>query len=110
MQHYQRIRDLREDCDLTQQQLCDKLHMHKTTYTNYEQGKHAVPLDFAVTLADFYKVSLDYIAGRTNFKQGISKPTLSDEEIKLIDDFRKLSEREKGRHEQFMQQLLETHK
>ena len=41
MQHYQRIRDLREDCDLTQKQLSEKLDMHKTTYTNYEQGKHA---------------------------------------------------------------------
>ncbi|MBP3793383.1 MAG: helix-turn-helix transcriptional regulator [Ruminococcus sp.] len=110
MQHYQRIRDLREDCDLTQQQLCEKLEMHKTTYTNYEQGKHAVPLDFAVLLADFYKVSLDYIAGRTNFKQGISKPTLTDEELRLIDSYRRLTERSKGRHEQFMQQLLETQK
>lgn len=45
MQHYQRIRDLREDSDLTQEALCKKLYMHKTTYTNYEQGKHTVPLD-----------------------------------------------------------------
>ena len=110
MQHYQRIRDLREDCDLTQQQLCEKLGMHKTTYTNYEQGKHAVPLDFAVTLADYYKVSLDYIAGRTNFKKGVSKPTLTDEELKLIDDYRKLTERSKGRHDQFMEQLLDSQK
>ena len=110
MQHYQRIRDLREDCDLTQKQLSEKLDMHKTTYTNYEQGKHAVPLEFAVTLADFYKVSLDYIAGRTNFKQGISKPTLTDEELKLIDDYRKLSERSKGKLEQFMQQLSDSQK
>ena len=62
MQHYQRIRDLREDSDLTQEALCKKLYMHKTTYTNYEQGKHTVPLDFAVQLADFYQVSIDYIA------------------------------------------------
>lgn len=66
MQHYQRIRDLREDHDLTQEALCKKLYMHKTTYTNYEQGKHSVPLDFAVLLANFYDVSLDYLAGRTN--------------------------------------------
>lgn len=110
MQHYQRIRDLREDCDLTQQQLCEKLGMHKTTYTNYEQGKHSVPLDFAVTLAEFYGVSLDYLAGRTNFKQGMSKPTLTDDEVKLIADYRSLSEREKGRHEQFIQQLISSHK
>ena len=58
MQHYQRIRDLREDSDLTQEALCKKLYMHKTTYTNYEQGKHTVPLDFAVQLADFYQSGL----------------------------------------------------
>ncbi len=66
MQHYHRIRDLREDSDLTQEQLCRRLYMHKTTYTNYEQGKHTVPLDFAVTIADFYDVSIDYILCRTN--------------------------------------------
>ena len=108
MQHYQRIRDLREDCDLTQQQLCEELKIHKTTYTNYEQGKHSVPLDFAVTLADYYKVSLDYLAGRTNFKQGISKPTLTDEEILLIKNYRRLTDRNKGKQELFIQQLLDS--
>lgn len=108
MQHYQRIRDLREDCDLTQTQLCEKLNMHKTTYTNYEQGKHAVPLDFAVTLAELYGVSLDYIAGRTNFKQGMSKPTLTDDEIELIKNYRRLTERNKGRHDQFIEQLISS--
>ena len=73
MQHYQRIRDLREDNDLTQEALCKKLYMHKTTYTNYEQGKHTVPLDFAVLLADFYGVSIDYIAGRTNIPKDSHK-------------------------------------
>ena len=107
MQHYQRIRDLREDSDLTQDQLCRKLGMHKTTYTNYEQGKHTVPLDFAVTLADFYGVSLDYIAGRTNFPQGAAKPELKADELRLLEHFRELSERSKGRVEQLAMQLYE---
>ena len=59
-------RDLREDNDLTQSQLVEKLGMHKTTYTNYEQGKRDLPLSFAITIAKFYNVSLDYIAGLTN--------------------------------------------
>ena len=108
MQHYQRIRDLREDSDLTQEQLCRKLGMHKTTYTNYEQGKHTVPLDFAVTLADFYSVSLDYLAGRTNFPQGASSPDLRADELQLIEQFRQLSERSKGRVEQLAETLLEA--
>ena len=107
MQHYQRIRDLREDCDLTQSELCQQLFIHKTTYTNYEQGKHTVPLDFAVTLAEFYNVSLDYIAGRSNFKHGRENPEFSNEQIEIADKFSQLSERNKGRLEQFIEQLLE---
>lgn len=63
---YPRIRDLREDADLTQDQLVRQLGMHKTTYTNYEQGKREPPFSFMITLARFYNVSLDYIAGFTN--------------------------------------------
>ena len=66
MPYYSRLRDLREDMDLTQTQLVEKLDMHKTTYTNYEQGKRDLPLSVAVKLARFYNVSLDYIAGLTN--------------------------------------------
>lgn len=107
MQHYTRIRDLREDSDLTQEQLCKKLYMHKTTYTNYEQGKHTVPLDFAVTLAEFYKVSLDYIAGLTNYPKGKSNPKLSEEQIKLAEIYSNLSEKNKGKLELFSEMLLE---
>lgn len=105
MQHYQRIRDLREDKDLTQEELCRKLYMHKTTYTNYEQGKHSVPLDFAVVLADFYNVSIDYIAGRSIFPCGINSQSLGKDELLLIEKFSRLTERNKGRLEQFLSQL-----
>ena len=60
---YQRIRDLREDADLSQRELADLLHMHKTTYARYESGEREIPLNIAVNLAKFYKVSLDYLAG-----------------------------------------------
>ncbi|MBE6881927.1 MAG: helix-turn-helix transcriptional regulator [Oscillospiraceae bacterium] len=66
MQHYTRLRDLREDADLTQDKLVQKLGMHKTTYTNYEQGKREPPFDFIIKIAKFYNVSIDYIAGLTN--------------------------------------------
>lgn len=107
MQHYQRIRDLREDKDLTQSELCQLLYMHKTTYTNYEQGKHTVPLDFAVTIADFYNVSIDYIAGRTNYPKGAGASNLSEDEINMLEKFSKLSERSKGKVELFIEQLCE---
>lgn len=64
--YYGRLRDLREDADLTQNDLVAILGMHKTTYTNYEQGKREIPFELAIRLAKFYNVSLDYIAGLTD--------------------------------------------
>ena len=64
--YYRRLRDLREDHDLTQDQLVAKLGMHKTTYTNYEQGKREIPLALVIRLAELYNVSIDYIAGLSN--------------------------------------------
>lgn len=63
MAYYRRLRDLREDSDLTQAALVKILDMHKTTYTNYEQGKREIPFELAIRLAKIYNVSLDYIAG-----------------------------------------------
>ncbi len=65
MQYYPRLRDLREDADLTQDQLVKILGMHKTTYTNYEQGKREPPFELIIRLAKLYNVSIDYIAGLT---------------------------------------------
>jgi len=66
---YQRIRDLREDSDLSQRQISEIIHMHKTTYARYETGKREIPLNVAILLAKHYNVSLDYIAGLTNSKK-----------------------------------------
>ncbi len=110
MRHYHRIRDLREDRDLTQDALCKELNMHKTTYTNYEQGKHSVPLDFAVILADYYNVSVDYIAGRTDCTRSVACSKLTPDEEMIIKMFLRLSERNKGRVEQFMEQLYDKQK
>ncbi len=66
MQYYPRLRDLREDKDLTQEQLVRILQMHKTTYTNYEQGKREPPFELIIKLAKLYQVSIDYIAGLTD--------------------------------------------
>ena len=64
--HYRRLRDLREDHDLTQDQLVAVLNLNKTTYTNYEQGKREIPFALVIRLAQFYNVSIDYIAGLSN--------------------------------------------
>ena len=64
---YNRIKDLREDSDLTQK-VSEMLHMHKTTYTRYETGERELPFNIAILIAQFYNVSLDYLAGLTNNK------------------------------------------
>ena len=64
-----RIRDLREDVDLTQKQVAELLFCDQSLYSKYERGERDLPLKLAIQLADFYHVSLDYLAGRTNRKQ-----------------------------------------
>ena len=65
---YQRLKDLREDSDLTQEQIAKILFMHRNTYHRYECGLREIPFNIAITLAKFYGVSLDYLAGLTNRK------------------------------------------
>ena len=61
---YRRVRDLREDKDMTQKQIANLLNMQLTVYQRYERGERELPLWAAIKLADFYKVSLDYLVGR----------------------------------------------
>ena len=70
--YYRRLRDLREDHDLTQEQLVTTLGMHKTTYTNYEQGKREIPFALVIRLAQLYNVSIDYIAELSNTPSPLS--------------------------------------
>ena len=66
MGYYPRLRDLREDKDLSIRELADLLHMHRTTYYNYDTGKRELPFELALTLAKYYNVSLEYIGCLTN--------------------------------------------
>lgn len=59
-----RIRDLREDHDLTQQRVAEILMCDQSLYSKYERGERALPLELAVKLADLYNVSLGYLVGR----------------------------------------------
>jgi len=66
---YKRIRDLREDADLTQKQIAEILQLHKTTYTRYESGARELPFRVAILIAKQYNVSLEYLAGLTDAKK-----------------------------------------
>lgn len=63
---YRRIRDLREDCDLTQREMGEILNCSQRVYSNYERGDLDIPTEILIKLADFYDVSVDYILNRTN--------------------------------------------
>lgn len=65
-----RIRSLREDRDWSQQELADILHINRRTYSAYETGVNAIPLDILITLAHIYHTSTDYLLGLTD----VSRP------------------------------------
>lgn len=63
---YKRIRDLREDHDLTQKQIAEILNMSQTGYSKYETGENDLPSVILIKLADYYNTSIDYLLNRTN--------------------------------------------
>jgi len=63
---YRRIRDLREDRDLTQKKMGEILSCSQRVYSNYERGELDIPTEILIRLADYYDVSVDYILGRTD--------------------------------------------
>ena len=66
MNMYLRIRNLREDADFTQKQIAELLSTNQSNYSKTERGVKALSLEEAVTLAQFYKTSVDYIVGLTD--------------------------------------------
>lgn len=61
-----RIRDIREDRDLTQKQIADFLHIRQNTYSQYENGHRQIPVEILVKLAQYYNTSVDYLLGMTD--------------------------------------------
>lgn len=66
--YFKRLKDLRIDNDLYQKEIANKLKITRQQYGLYESGKRDIPIDLLIILADFYKVSIDYIVERTNKK------------------------------------------
>ncbi|MGN0473843.1 MAG: helix-turn-helix domain-containing protein [Acutalibacteraceae bacterium] len=63
---YRRIRDLREDSDLTQKQMARALNCSQQVYSNYELGQRDIPTDILIRLSQFHNVSVDYLLGLTD--------------------------------------------
>ena len=65
---WQRVEDLRIDHDLTQQEVADVLFCKREVYRRYEKGIRELPLSYAIVLAKYYHVSLDYLVGLSDRK------------------------------------------
>lgn len=72
MQFYQRLRDMREDADKTQDEIATALCITRPQYHLYESGKRELPMHHFITLARFYDVSLDFLAGLTDTPRTLS--------------------------------------
>ncbi len=63
---YKRIKNLREDNDLTQQKIADILHISRSAYSAYENGANAFPIEVLIKLSHIYKTSVDYLLEQTD--------------------------------------------
>lgn len=102
---YQRIRDLREDEQLTQKEIAAKVYDTQQHYQLYESGKREPPFSFIIQLSKIYGVSIDYIAGITNSKGGTHKN--SREESEILSKYNSLSDKRKGRVLQLLDMLYD---
>lgn len=100
MAGYKRVRDIREDSDMTQAQVADLIFVNLRTYSCYETGAHMMPPEVLGRLADAFDTSVDYLMGRTDEKMPYPKPKkvtntprkidvtgLSEEQIQHIQNF-----------------------
>ena len=63
-----RLKDLREDSDITQMAIAEYLHIKQNTYSQYENGQRQIPIEMLIALAKYYRTSTDYILGLTDIK------------------------------------------
>lgn len=84
----ERLKLLRTDRHYTQSDVCSKIHLSRSTYSNYENGLRIPTLDILKLLADFYDTSLDYLAGC--IENPAKYPVFSSEELALVNLYRNL--------------------
>lgn len=64
-----KLKDIREDMDITQREIAEYLHIKQNTYSQYENGQRGLPVDVLIRLAEFFRTSTDYILGLTDNKK-----------------------------------------
>jgi transcriptional regulator with XRE-family HTH domain len=71
---FERIRNLREDKDMTQTEIAQILNISQRTYSRYENGERSIPIEILSGIADYHNTSVDYLICRTNIKKPYPKP------------------------------------
>lgn len=104
MAEYKRIKELRKDKGLKQKEISTILNIHTNTSANYERGTREITLDVLISMAKYYNVSIDYIAGITQNKRGLNN--LNEEENSLLEQYNELTERNKGKVEWALEESL----
>ena len=84
-----RLKDLREDRDLTQREVADAFYLQPTQYRRYENGESDLPLEWAKKFAKYYGVSIDYIAGRASFGGERPELGLTERQMRLVAAYEK---------------------
>ena len=77
MKYFQRLRDLREDFEMTQKEIAILLHTTQPQYARYETGEREMPIHHFLTLAKYYNISLDYLTGLINTPKTLDGKTFS---------------------------------
>lgn len=103
-----RLKELREDNEMTQKQVAEKLYMQVTQYRRYESGEREPSLETAIAIAKLYNVSLDYLAGLIDIDNEITEKNITDTEKHIIAKFRKLSSLNKGKLLERLDCLIES--
>ncbi len=70
-----RLKDIREDNDITQKEISDFLHIKQNTYSQYENGQRQIPVSILIKLAEYYNTSVDYILKLTDEKKPYKRTT-----------------------------------
>ncbi len=108
MAYYQRIRDLREDSDKKQADVAEYLGTTKQYYSLYEKGANEISFERAIALAKYYNVSLDYIAGLTNDKRGLTRSDLTQEQKELLKLADEIASADKAKTVALLKALINT--
>lgn len=108
MAYYRRIRELREDSDITQKEIADYLGTAYQYYAVYEKGTSEISFERAIMLAKYYNVSLDYIAGLTDKKTPLDVLKFTKEETALVSMLNELSPQNRKKFAEILEQIINT--